>query len=497
MIGMATVHPISHDRDRGLTIGAFGPWILTLTLLACGHWAACAAAPSATGLPEVPEELRYQRISIPDEENAVTDWLKATPLLVPLEGPAKAMVRVAWTPGAKPPPPEEWAPVAAWVKQQADVLRLIEDGLRKPKAQWPLRRPEVFEMGLNVVRLGATARLATACMADRDGIPANSVDLILGTVKLAQMTADGEGALIHYLVGHSVRSLAHQAAQRLAAEPHPPAVELRRLLTGLPSLNDEPEVYARVLRVEFCDYVVKPMDALEVANQWTEAARTDAATMNLLVPAELQRAHAVFLTPSLVASHPLPYDHAAAVRACIPNYLRYLRNVQNPWPDQEEPPHDADETLVAFLEDAEDVLKAVEGEPLPLNREAADRARTAYNEFKNPVGRLFEAKPDVVDFSARRVFQARVEREATRTLIALRIHHLEHGNWPARLDELVEAKLLPTLPIDAFSGKPLHFDRQRLLIWSIGDDGEDNKGRSPAESRWQQDDPVWPVKVRE
>lgn len=456
-----------------------------------------AATAFSGAIPAIPPELQYARVPLAAEDNAVTAWLQAAPMLKPLDEPAKTRVRVAWTPGAKAPPAEDWAPVAAWRRENAGALRLIEDSLRRPKAQWPVRSPEDFEPGLAVMRLAAIARLAQAHEACERGEPVAAADLILGTVRFGHLAADGEGALIHYLVGAACRSLGHQAAQRFAAlaDPTPPA--LRRLLDGLPALDDEPEVYARVLRAEFTDYILKAADAVAVATQWTEALRKDAATMNLLLPEHLQRPTAVFLTPSLVVGHPQPWDHAADVREALPRFLRYLRNARADWQHQEADPDDAALTQASFLEAAREVLEPVAEETLPLSREAADRIRPAYNAFVNPVGRVLAARPDVVDFSARRIFQARVEREATRTLLALRLHRIERGHWPVRLEELVEARLLPTPPRDAFSGGLLRYDRARLVLWSVGADGRDDGGTSSSEGRWQQDDAVWKIFTNE
>jgi hypothetical protein len=340
-----------------------------------------------------------------------------------------------------------------------------------------------------------TARLAQACLFSREGRHADATDAILGTVRLGQMAADGEGALLHYLVGAAVRSLGNQAAQRLAAESDVPVAELRRLLDGLPSLEDEPEVYARTIRVEFNAYALKPVDPVKLATDWTTSWDKNAEMLEPLIPEALHRAHRIFLTPSLVSGHPAPFDQAAAVRKTIARYERFLRNVRASWKAQEAEPENQEEITDCFLEQAESLLEVVAEEPLPLGRAAIERIRPAYNAFSNPVGRLTEAVPDIVDLSAGRAFQARVEREATRTLIALRIHRLQRGAWPARLDELVESGLLASLPQDAFSGAPLRYDRSRRILWSVGADEEDDNGESATEARWQQNDAVWPLEA--
>ncbi len=480
--------PRHAERSRLATVG-----LLLISLLAGGLFTPSAQAANAgtETLPAIPAELQYHRVELPSEDNAVIDWLKAVPLRQPLSEPAKTRVRVAWTPGARPLPPEDWAPVEAWLRANAEALRLIEDSLRRKQAQWPVRGPDEVQPELLLLPELAKARLAQADVFARTGQPAKAVDSLLGTLRLGQLAASGGGALIHYLVGSAIRSLALQGMQRLAGERDVPAAELRRLLDGLPSLDDEPDTYTQTIRVEFTDYIVKAIDPDKFARDWTEAYRKNPNIMALLVPEEMQRAFPIFLTPALVAGHPHAYDHAAAVRRAIPHFQRFLRNARATWKAQESDPDDQAETMHRFLEAAEPVLEPVKGEPLPLSRAAADRIREAYNAFDNPLGRLLEAKPDFIDLSARRVFQARVEHEATRAILALRIHQLQRGALPVRLEELVELKLLPAPPPDGFSGGSLHYDRARKRLWSVGADGEDDGGESPAEGRWQQDDAVW------
>jgi len=65
-----------------------------------------------------------------------------------------------------------------------------------------------------------------------------------------------------------------------------------------------------------------------------------------------------------------------------------------------------------------------------------------------------------------------------RTAIALMIIKAETGAYPETLDETVKKGLLPELPIDFFSGKPLLYTPEHLCIWSIGGDGRSNGGES-------------------
>jgi hypothetical protein len=212
----------------------------------------------------------------------------------------------------------------------------------------------------------------------------------------------------------------------------------------------------------------------------------------LFVPEELQRAWVVFLDPGLVAGHPDPWDQTQCSPETIANFQRLLRNARSSWHEQEPEPKNTEEKRIrAFLADARPVLRLVAKESLPLSKAAAERAKRAYNRFKNPVGRLLATQPDSIRPFGNRPFRARTHREATRAILALQIFRRRHGVLPGRLAELVEDKLLDRLPLDAFNDEPLHYDRDRALLWSVGENGIDDGGKDPPGKIWSGKDAVW------
>ena len=106
-------------------------------------------------------------------------------------------------------------------------------------------------------------------------------------------------------------------------------------------------------------------------------------------------------------------------------------------------------------------------------------------------GRLFATQPDSIGPSGNRPFRARTHREAMRAILALQIFRQRQGALPARLTELVEEKLLDRLPLDAFNDEPLHYDRDRALLWSVGENGIDDGGKDPPGKIWSGKDAVW------
>jgi hypothetical protein len=85
-----------------------------------------------------------------------------------------------------------------------------------------------------------------------------------------------------------------------------------------------------------------------------------------------------------------------------------------------------------------------------------------------------------------------VDREQTRQAalilgLALELYYREHGHFPAKLDELVEAKYLAAIPADPFGkGEPFHYRRDAdpkagALLWSVWLDGIDQQGKLEAD----------------
>ncbi|MBI1189408.1 MAG: hypothetical protein GC200_01830 [Tepidisphaera sp.] len=69
------------------------------------------------------------------------------------------------------------------------------------------------------------------------------------------------------------------------------------------------------------------------------------------------------------------------------------------------------------------------------------------------------------------------------TFLCIEKYNLDHGDYPATLQTLVDAGMLPALPIDPYSGKPLIYERAGpkaaahhapYVLYSVGPDGNDD-----------------------
>ena len=106
------------------------------------------------------------------------------------------------------------------------------------------------------------------------------------------------------------------------------------------------------------------------------------------------------------------------------------------------------------------------------------------------------------------VLEASARREgdvaATRLIVACRRYEKDHGELPPTLDALVP-KYIDAVPRDPFDGKPMRYDHDRAIIYSVGKDLIDQGGAKPPTDnssnekadRWEAKDAVFEIGSRE
>lgn len=74
-----------------------------------------------------------------------------------------------------------------------------------------------------------------------------------------------------------------------------------------------------------------------------------------------------------------------------------------------------------------------------------------------------------------------LQQEFACVLLALKCHKLRAGSLPASLAELVP-EYLAEIPIDPWDGKPLRYAPEKMIIYSVGEDGRDAGGAANADA---------------
>ena len=472
-------------------IPALKQFLLTLWLLAATVFLAAAASPPTDGKPALPDDLRFDFKPVPAEQNAIINWRRAAELEVMPDEHEKLLLTFAWTPGFREPSQADLDDLQHWIKRNQDALSEFSASLGKPQAQWPERNPQNKQPEITSYLYLSWARLFTADQLAGQKKYEAAANILEENLKLARLGTEGDPTLFHYLVACRVRSHTQDAILRLAARKDVPLPLLTRLLDDLPVLKSETNVYSKILRVEFTRDYNAALDIKELAAVWAKISQTNAAW--LIFPEECRRMVRVLLDPTLVSFHPKPYDFNSDLEETIRHYRIYRANVCSPWSDHsDEVDLESEESRTNLMQEAAPLMTLVKNEPLPLSRQAAQKARAAYLAIKNPVGRGMDCS--IMEFmdSDTKVFQARTERESTRAVLALLVFQREKGLLPGKLSDLVDAKILATVPCDPFSDKPLQYSRERQLLWSVSYDGESNDGKA-GKFRWSGADAVWEI----
>jgi hypothetical protein len=468
--------------------------IVSLVLLASAALNVVFAMPAPKdGKPSIPADLLYEFKPVPNDENAIINWRLAAGVEVALNDKEKQTIKFCWTPSAREPSANDLDDLQTWLKRNREALELFDASLQKPKAQWPERNPQNVQPELKSISLMIRARLFEADRLAEQTKFADAAKSLQDSLKLAQTGVEGDAALIHYLLACNARTLTQDAILRLACHKQMPISLLEELLKNLPSLDSETNVYEHILRVEFTRDYYNSLDSKKLAEDVAKMSGTNAVLYLLFYPDDLQRAVRVLLDPSLIPLHPKPFDANAEIEKSIRHYRIYRTNSLAPWTERSgevELEHENEHTNL--VEDVASLMDLVKNDSLPLSQQAAQKARAAYLNIENPIGRIIDTS--VLEFvtSDLKVCQVRTEREATRTCLALLIFERRKGQLPAMLADLVQEKILNSVPIDPFCGEPLHYSKEKRKIWSVSDDGIDDNGTG-GEIRWYQKDAVWQI----
>ncbi len=431
---------------------------------------------------------------VPPTDNAIIEWRRAGAQFTPLNAHERELISFCWKPNARPPADSDLAELKNWLQKNRAALDLFAESLKKSKAQWPERDPSVKQPEMLVFGSLVKGRLFEAEQLADQGKFDEAAQSLQDSLKLAQAGVEADPQLIHYILSATARTFTQDAILRFAARKAVPESILRSLLTNLPSLNQETNAYNHCLRMEFAEEMDRRTDSKAYARSLA-AAWSQPVITNLLVfyPEECWRPLHVLLDPSLVSLHPEPIDFNTEIALSARHYRNYLTNSVSKWADRVEiAALDRQEIESNLLTEIQPLMDQIKNEPLPLSHRAAQNAKDLYLQIKDPIGRVLDCSFMTIAWDDSKVFRVRTEREATRAELALLIFERRKGVLPGKLSDLVDEKLLKSVPIDFFADAPLSYSRDRHIIWSVGLDAHDDNGTG-GETRWGADDAVWQI----
>ena len=211
-------------------------------------------------------------------------------------------------------------------------MELLYDGVRRGQVQFPEvhQLEQVSGDSEFIYRLGELARLPfirfKVLAAGGDWRAAT--DEILRLLRIGEMICNGEGQVLHYLIGLWIRSAAQRAIAQLAGHRRTPREVLVRLLEAIQRSLNSPDGLSQSLRIDFCGVVLPQFD------QTVDGADLPAVVDRILevyyAPRELDAEQALSPQSAAIAAawlghcrqrilrllegHPKPFDKAATAR---------------------------------------------------------------------------------------------------------------------------------------------------------------------------------------
>jgi hypothetical protein len=392
--------------------------------------------------------------------------------------------------------------IETWVEQNKNCRKLTDDGIERGLYELPRAKKSVW---LEIATEEATlprelARVkssyALICLSRGDFKAA--FDEAASILKMGTMLAQAECLIIDYFIARAIMGEGMQAILKIAMSRSVPEPLARRAIDQLSAANPKIELLKQAYRVEVCRWMVPWIAEFRQQGEATEMAKCFLGgpfAGDLLNNGQTKQNYqrAVRQAAILLEGHPDPIDKPATVKLASEIYAHLLDELDRPY-------------LKRTSTLSESLKKEVSAWPEGVSANAWIMPGSAANQaarklddkelrklnqqlrsVKNLVGKLMLADNSSELKVVPEMHDARLE--AVRLRIALRLYKKQHGNLPAKLDDLVSAKLLPTVPIDPFDGGPFRYSPERGVIWCLGKDGKNDgiNSESPAKSDFDED----------
>ena len=406
-------------------------------------------------------DLAVERREVPTDQNALT-FLKAAKehLFWPTNSEFH-LERRAFVDGKS----TNTAWVAETVSNNTETLRLLGQAAACPYLEpdfvgptTPDNMPDQFlSIDLNLMRLLELATRHERLQGNHNAATESCAALIVNGARIHH----GALLLVDSLIGLAFLNTGCQQAIDLARDPYTPINGLERLAATIDAI---PPLDAGTIRAIKGDFqLASGLISYFATNAPSQTESTALHSGNLLKSALWARAQALKKVVRDGAKPRLPFRvvfHPNRTRESFADLSRLLiANASHCWAE-----------IDSRLRDS----------TWQADWEIATESR--WLRFRNPVGNILLSTMAVSPDFLRMQAKTACLLAGTRLTLACTVYKKKERNWPETLHVLCP-DYLTAVPIDPFDGQPFRYVRKRGIVYSVGEDLQDDGGSTALRSK--------------
>ncbi len=228
-------------------------------------------------LKHVHPEAVYRRTPLPDDQNALGPWREAIKLYVPPDENDSLWASLIYGEEGQSvafPADAEGDRLREWLDRNQPALELLETGIQRGRLQLPERHgDDIVDLDSDIaIQVAPLFRIlfVKAKRSRADGIPAEELQSLVLMLRMGEMICNGDGVVIHYMMGCSRRKSALNGIRRLADCSGTPASVLRGLLAAIEKSIAAPDGFEQSLRADFYYWTLEKLDTVDDRNNIEE-----------------------------------------------------------------------------------------------------------------------------------------------------------------------------------------------------------------------------------
>jgi hypothetical protein len=285
-------------------------------------------------LQHIHSDAVYRRVPLPDDQNALGPWQEAVKHYVPPDDKDPVWCELIYgagetgTPVAFPSGPEGDR-LREFLERNQKALDFLAAGVRRGRLQLPEAYGDTAldlngDVARHIVPLSQLLLVKAKCF-QADGDVAKESGTAIQMLRIGEMICNGDGVIIHYLMGDVCRKSAVHRIRAMADRSETPSTVLCKLLSTIEHSLTSSDGLAQSLRADFCcwDLVkLEQMPGVVDIEDFVDlllkicgySPITGSPEAQYVTPSDDRLAWRREQIIALLRGHPCPFDKIATVR---------------------------------------------------------------------------------------------------------------------------------------------------------------------------------------